>query len=128
MVGAVKVRARRISRPIRRTELVRRMLLFPVRPMRWAPMETRVEPHDIWHGMWAGSLPAIEPSRATPRWPDRIRRARRFLRSRVFDAMPRWQRSVMTRFERHWAHAADAVITVSEPDDAADDAARPGPR
>ena len=38
-----------------------------------------------------------------------------YLRSRAFDAMPRWQRSVMTRFERHWAHAADAVITVSEP-------------
>ncbi len=29
--------------------------------------------------------------------------------------MPRWERRVLTWFERRWAHAADAVIQVSEP-------------
>ena len=29
--------------------------------------------------------------------------------------MPRWQRSLLTRFERRWAQHADAVVQVSEP-------------
>jgi glycosyltransferase involved in cell wall biosynthesis len=29
--------------------------------------------------------------------------------------MPGWQRRILTRYERRWAHAADAVIQVSEP-------------
>src|SRR6187399_1590171 len=38
---------------------------FPIRPRQRAPwFADQVEPHDIWHGMWAGSLPALELVRA----------------------------------------------------------------
>ena len=65
--------------------------------------------------MWAGSLPAIERLRARHGGRTVYDARDVYLRSRSFDAMPRWQRWVMTWFERRWARSADAVITVSEP-------------
>ncbi len=99
-----------------RTETWRRFDRFPIRPVGWARWyDAQVEPHDIWHGMWAGSLPTI----------DRLGRRRGgatlydprdvYLRSRGFEGMPRWQRWVLSRLESRWAHRADAVIQVSEP-------------
>ena len=51
---------RRALRPIRRWHWVERLKDWPLRPMGWAiALEDVVEPADIWHGMWAGSLPAL---------------------------------------------------------------------
>ena len=108
--------------------VIRRFRQFPWHPMRRARwFERQVEPHDIWHGMWAGSLPALVPGPAAPRRADRLRRPGRVPPGAAARAsMPGWERRVLTWFERRWAHAADAVIQVSEPY-ARDDAARPGP-
>ena len=64
--------ARLVWRPTRR--LIRRistarftypLMLFPLRPLGWAiPLDETAEPADIWHGMWAGSLPALDRLRA----------------------------------------------------------------
>lgn len=87
---------------------------FPLRPLQRAPWYVRqVEPHDIWHGMWAGSLPALEQVRAAHGGRTVYDARDVFLRSRMFDPMPRWQRRVLTRYERRWAQACDAVLQVS---------------
>ena len=79
--------------------------------MGWArSFEQWVEPHDIWHGMWAGSLPAL--GRVRRRHGGRTVYDPRdvYLRSLHFGDMPRWQRALITPFERRWAQQADAVI------------------
>ena len=39
----------------------RRIVLFPIRPAGWAvAVDDIAEPADVWHGMWAPSLPALE--------------------------------------------------------------------
>ncbi len=101
-----------------RVAVIHRFRNFPVRPMSWGRRfagSDRVEPHDIWHGMWAGSLPMLHRVRrrhggATLYDPRDV-----FLRSRIYAAMPGWQRAILARIERRWARAADAVIQVSEP-------------
>ena len=101
-----------------RVAVIHRFRNFPVRPMSWGrrfAASDRVEPHDIWHGMWAGSLPMLHGVRrqhggATLYDPRDV-----FLRSRIYASMPGWQRAILTRIERRWAQAADAVIQVSEP-------------
>ena len=106
----------RVEETVDRVPVVRRFRQFPWHPMRRAVwFERQVEPHDIWHGMWAGSLPAL--SRVRRRHGGRTVYDARdvFLRARLRAAMPGWERWVLTWFERHWAHAADAVIQVSEP-------------
>jgi glycosyltransferase involved in cell wall biosynthesis len=65
--------------------------------------------------MWAPSLPALERVRARHGGVTLYDPRDVYLRSRIFGRMPRWQRAVLTRFERHWARRADAVIQVSEP-------------
>jgi glycosyltransferase involved in cell wall biosynthesis len=88
---------------------------FPIRPKqraRW--YADQVEPHDIWHGMWAGSLPALELVRGRHGGRTVYDARDVFLRSRMFDHMPRWQRSILSRYERRWARSADAVLQVSE--------------
>ncbi len=78
--------------------------------------ERQVEPHDIWHGMWAGSLPALVAGPARGTVARTVYDARDvFLRSRTRASMPGWERGILTWYERRWAHAADAVIQVSEP-------------
>ncbi|MBX3029944.1 MAG: glycosyltransferase [Chloroflexi bacterium] len=108
--------ARRIISALPTGTLLRhRFRQFPIRPLQRAPWFARqVEPHDIWHGMWAGSLPALEQVRARHGGRTVYDARDVFLRSRMFDDMPRWQRTILTRYERRWAHAADAVLQVSE--------------
>lgn len=108
--------ARRIISALPTGTLLRhRFRQFPIRPLQRAPWFVRqVEPHDIWHGMWAGSLPALEQVRAAHGGHTVYDARDVFLRSRMFDDMPRWQRAILTRYERRWAHAADAVLQVSE--------------
>ena len=39
---------------------IRRLVMFPLRPIAWGmAIAVIAEPADIWHGMWAGSLPGI---------------------------------------------------------------------
>ncbi len=73
---------------------------------RAAWFERQVEPHDIWHGMWAGSLPAL--SRVRRRHGGRHRCTTPVMSScghALRATMPGWERWILTRFERHWAHA-----------------------
>ena len=89
-------------------------LVFPGRPIAWGiALETAVDPADIWHGMWAGSLPALQRLRRRHGGRTVYDSRDVYLHSRQFDRMGRIRRSILLRFERHWARAADAVITVN---------------
>ncbi len=72
------------------------------------------EPADVWHGMWAGSLPAL--GRLRRRHGGRTIYDSRdvFLQSRGFATAPRPLRAVLAGLERRWARAADRVITVND--------------
>ena len=51
-------------RPLERWHWWQRIREFPLQPMGWAiALDDVVEPADIWHGMWAGSLPALDRMR-----------------------------------------------------------------
>jgi glycosyltransferase involved in cell wall biosynthesis len=93
----------------------RRLLMFPIRPLAWAvALEDAVESADLWHGMWAGSLPAL--GRLRSRHGGRTVYDSRdiYLHARMFDRMaPPWRR-IYRWIERHWARSADAVITVND--------------
>jgi glycosyltransferase involved in cell wall biosynthesis len=87
---------------------------YPVRPVAWARAVERVaEPADIWHGMWAGSLPALD--RLRRRFGGRTVYDSRdvYMESRDLATAPRIVRPMMRAFERRWARRADLVITVN---------------
>ena len=118
---SVKARVRRLPttiafialRPFRRT--LGQAMLFPLRPMGWAAaLELVVEPADIWHGMWAGSLPAQE--RLRRRFGGRTIYDSRdvYMHARTLGALPAPFRVPFRWFERRWARRADAVITVNQ--------------
>jgi glycosyltransferase involved in cell wall biosynthesis len=93
----------------------RRFGMFPLRPIAWAvALEERAEPADIWHGMWAGSLPAL--ARLRDRHGGRTIYDSRdiYLNARAFDRMSRAWRSLYSGIEGRWARAADAVLTVND--------------
>jgi len=110
---------RKVRRELRdqtdRIPAIRRFRAFPRRPISWAGwFERQVEPHDIWHGMWAGSLPAL-PRVARRHGGATVYDARDvYLRSLQFGNMPRWERALITPFERRWAHEVGAVVQVSD--------------
>ena len=98
-----------------RIPVTARFLQFPVRPwQRAAWVADQVEPHDVWHGMWAASLPALH--RVRQRHGGRTVYDARdvFLRARKYASMPRWQRAILSRLEGRWARECDAVVQVSE--------------
>ena len=87
---------------------------YPARPIAWARSVQRVaEPADIWHGMWAGSLPALD--RLRHRFGGRTVYDSRdvYLESRDLATAPRIVRPVIRAFERRWARRADVVISVN---------------
>ncbi|MBX3029947.1 MAG: hypothetical protein KF809_07285 [Chloroflexi bacterium] len=99
-----------------RVPAIHRFRIFPQRPLEWAGwFERGVEPHDLWHGMWAPSLPALERVRRRHGGVTLYDPRDVYLRSRIFAPMGAWQRRILTRLESRWAHRADAVIQVSEP-------------
>jgi glycosyltransferase involved in cell wall biosynthesis len=121
VVGRRAIRQyRRISRsfhkrrrPIDRLRL--RLILFPFRPIGWArAIELIAEPVDIWHGMWAGSLPALGALRR--RFDGRTIYDSRdiYMRSRGFEQMAPTLRRLLAWLERRWARNCDAVITVND--------------
>ena len=90
------------------------LLSFPLRPLGWAAaVEAVAEPADIWHGMWAGSLPAL--ARLRRKFGGRTIYDSRdvFMHSREFARMRPWTRSALLAMERRWAQQADAVLTVN---------------
>ena len=107
--------------PVRRLRgLTRRwrrvVMIFPLRPLGWAAaVEDIAEPADIWHGMWAGSLPAL--SRLKRRHGGRTIYDSRdvYLQSRDFFHLEWPLRPILAGLERRWAHDADQVVTVNEP-------------
>src|SRR3954447_21568899 len=61
--GGTRVRRIRF-RPLERWHWWQRIREFPLQPMGWAiALDDVVEPADVWHGMWAGSLPALDRMR-----------------------------------------------------------------
>ncbi|MEP6637820.1 MAG: glycosyltransferase [Chloroflexota bacterium] len=103
-------------RPLDRWHWWLRVREFPLRPMGWAvALDDVVEPADIWHGMWAGSLPAL--ARMRRRHGGRTIYDSRdvFMRSRLFARLGRPGRTVLEWAERRWARGADWVLTVNDP-------------
>jgi glycosyltransferase involved in cell wall biosynthesis len=97
-----------------RTALLRPFLIFPLRPMGWAvAVEHLAEPADIWHGMWAGSLPALH--RLQKRHGGRTVYDSRdvYMRSRGFEQMGALK-APFAWLERRWARRANAVLTVND--------------
>ncbi len=91
------------------------IVVFPLRPMAWAvALEDAVEPADLWHGMWAGSLPALGRLRRKHGGRTIYDSRDIYLHSRAFDRMGRIRRGALLQIERHWARAADAVVTVND--------------
>jgi glycosyltransferase involved in cell wall biosynthesis len=92
-----------------------RFLQFPVKPWqraRW--FAEQVEPQEVWHGMWAASLPVLQQVRGR-HGGHAIYDARDvYLRARGYASMPGWQRAILSRIEGRWARRCDAVIQVSE--------------
>ena len=95
---------------------LRLLVKYPIRPIAWARTVAEVaEPADIWHGMWAGSLPAM----------DRLRRRHGgrtvydsrdvYMESRNLATAPRPLRFLLGWFERRWARRMDRIITVNRP-------------
>ena len=100
-------------RAVRR--LVGPFVLFPLRPMAWAAaLEDVAEPADLWHGMWAGSLPALERLRRRHGGRTVYDSRDVYLHARVFDRMRPAMRSRFVRLEQRWARAADLVVTVND--------------
>jgi glycosyltransferase involved in cell wall biosynthesis len=111
-----------LDRPRQRTEellegyaTTARFLQFPIRPRRRAPwFAEQVEPHDVWHGMWAASLPVLREVHECYGGRTVYDARDVYLRARGYASMPRWQRAILSRIEGRWAGQCDAVIQVSE--------------
>ena len=117
IVGFPRRRARRAWRALVRgaRHWRRAAWLFPVRPMAWAAgLDTFAEPADIWHGMWAGSLPAL--GRLRRRHGGRTIYDSRdvYMLSREFYGLGPPLRSILAGLERRWARSADRVLTVND--------------
>ncbi len=90
-------------------------LLFPLRPLAWAAAIDEVaEPADIWHGMWAGSLPGLARLRARHGGRTVYDSRDVYLHARVFDRLHPLLRRPFLAWERRWARSADAVVTVND--------------
>jgi glycosyltransferase involved in cell wall biosynthesis len=106
--------ARRVLRPFKRWQ--RTVQMFPLRPMAWAiALDDVLEPADVWHGMWAGSLPAL--LRASKHLGGKTVYDSRdvYMLSRDFAQLERPLRDLLAWRERTWAHGVDRVLTVNEP-------------
>lgn len=105
---------RRLMRPIWRWWRLARV--FPLRPLGWAAaLETVAEPADIWHGMWAGSLPALKRLRRRHGGRTIYDSRDVYMQSRDFAEAGGPGKRTLEWLERCWAHDADLVLTVNEP-------------
>jgi glycosyltransferase involved in cell wall biosynthesis len=87
---------------------------YPVRPIGWSnALQEVAEPADLWHGMWAGSLPALTALRRKHGGHTVYDSRDVYMESRNLATAPRLMRPLMAWFERRWARMADRVITVN---------------
>jgi len=92
----------------------RLLKMFPINGIGWAAaLEETAEPADIWHGMWAGSLPAL--LRLRQRLGGRSIYDSRdvYMQSRAFAQMGQPWKWILTFLERRWARRVDRLITVN---------------
>ncbi len=104
------------ARPLRafRRIVINPFLLFPLRPRGWAfALDEVAEQADIWHGMWAGSLPALvrQQSRLGGRTIYDSRDV--YMHSRGFERMGPFK-APFAWLERRWARRVDTVLTVND--------------
>ena len=91
------------------------VLMFPMRPLGWAAaLEAVAEPADIWHGMWAGSLPALRRMRSRHGGRTIYDSRDVYMHSRTFATLEWPIRPILAELERRWAREVDQVITVNE--------------
>jgi glycogen(starch) synthase len=108
-------RSRFRFRPLERWHWWQRIREFPLQPMGWAiALEEVVEPADVWHGMWAGSLPALARMRGRHGGRTVYDSRDIFMHSRKFARLGRPGRNLLEWAERRWAHRADHVMTVND--------------
>lgn len=91
------------------------VLMFPLRPLGWArAVEDVAGPADVWHGMWAGSLPALV--RLQRRHGGRTVYDSRdvYMLSRNFMSLEWPVRPILAWAERRWAQRVDRVVTVND--------------
>lgn len=96
-------------------ELIGPAVHFPLRPLAWAAaLEETAAPAELWHGMWAGSLPAL--ARLRRRHGGRTVYDSRdiYLHARVFARLPAILRRPYRALERRWASDAALVVTVND--------------
>lgn len=93
---------------------MRLLVKYPIRPLAWARTVARVaEPADVWHGMWAGSLPAMDGLRKRYGGVAIYDSRDVYMESRNLATAPGPLRAAMSWFERRWARRMDRVITVN---------------
>ncbi len=114
------LRGTALGAPLRRSRAAagrwyRRLLLFPIRPIAWAvAIDEVAEPADLWHGMWATSLPALERLRRTHGGQTIYDSRDIYIHARSLAGMGRLWKWLLGGLERHWARRCDAVITVND--------------
>jgi glycosyltransferase involved in cell wall biosynthesis len=139
--GPIVTRRRRASLPRRMVRMVRRRLpsarslmravlprglrerlrerwrlvkMFPINGIGWAAaLEDIAEPADIWHGMWAGSLPALTKLRRQHGGHSIYDSRDVYMHSRGFADLQQPLKWILTYLERRWARRVDRVITVN---------------
>jgi glycosyltransferase involved in cell wall biosynthesis len=93
---------------------IRLVVKYPIRPIAWARAVAEVaEPADLWHGMWAGSLPVMERLRRRHGGGTVYDSRDVYMESRNLATAPRVLRFLLSWFERRWARRMDRVITVN---------------
>lgn len=93
----------------------RQLVMFPLGPRAWAvALEAVAEPADIWHGMWAGSLPALVRMRRRHGGRTIYDSRDIFMESRDWARLRKPVRAVLQRLERRWSQRVDLVLTVNE--------------
>lgn len=108
-------RRRSIFQALERWHWWPRIREFPLRPMGWAvALDDVVEPADVWHGMWAGSLPALARMRRSHGGRTIYDSRDVFMHSRQYARLGRPGRNLLEWAERRWARGADRLLTVND--------------
>jgi glycosyltransferase involved in cell wall biosynthesis len=114
------LRGTRVGTPLRRARSAlgrwrRRLLLFPIRPLAWAvALEDVVEPANVWHGMWATSLPALQRFQRLHGGRTIYDSRDLYLDARSLSGMAAPWKWLLGGLERRWARRCDAVLTVND--------------
>ncbi|MDP9483282.1 MAG: glycosyltransferase [Chloroflexota bacterium] len=114
------LRGTRVGAPLRRTRSAlgrwrRRILLFPIRPLAWAvALDDVVQPADVWHGMWATSLPALARFRRLHGGRTVYDSRDLYIDARSLSGMAAPWKWLLGGLERRWARRCDAVVTVND--------------